>query len=154
MFQYHRLDLAIDSELHLWLVLVSVETISSPMPVSSICNLILFDGLVSIKIILFCRSRSKSPKRHKTQISNNRFSISFIEMWIIMLSGPCNQLPVGTMERIFLATCLFSSIIFSGSFQVTMFISRLQKENVSISNVNISGIIVHILQHSYLLQRH
>lgn len=34
-----------------------------------------------------------------------------------MLSGPSKHLPVGNNERIFMATCLFSNIIFAGSFQ-------------------------------------
>lgn len=66
----------------------------------------------------YFRIRDNEIKNSEKQKSSNRFRNVFIEMWIIMLSGPATNLPSLTKERLFIATCLFSSIIFGGSFQV------------------------------------
>lgn len=49
---------------------------------------------------------------------NSSLGAVFIDMWFIMLSGPFRNLPHRKIERIFLATCLFSNVIFIGTFQV------------------------------------
>lgn len=48
----------------------------------------------------------------------NKFSVITIEMWVIMLAGASNPLPYRSIERIFVGSCLLTSIIISGTFQV------------------------------------
>lgn len=54
----------------------------------------------------------------KKRKQNRSFGAAFIDMWFIMLSKPSGKLPVRRAERLFLATCFFSNVIFIGTFQV------------------------------------
>lgn len=79
--------------------------------------------MIKILFLIFfplARINDQKLKIREKRNSVNRFSNVFIEMWIIMLSGPSNRLPSVSTERIFLATCLFSNLIFAGSFQVML----------------------------------
>lgn len=42
-------------------------------------------------------------------------------MWLIMIAGPSTQLPIRSLERIFIGTCLLANVIIIGPFQVNAF---------------------------------
>lgn len=65
---------------------------------------------------------NRDPVERRIQLKRRKQSGSlgeaFINMWFIMVSGPLRKLPYRKIERIFLATCFFSNVIFIGTFQV------------------------------------
>lgn len=63
-------------------------------------------------------SRNLNAPKRKTSRELDGVSVTFIEMWIIMLGGASKRLPYRSMERVFLSVCLVSNIIIAGSFQV------------------------------------
>lgn len=62
----------------------------------------------------------KQRKYRKEKHHSRSFGVAFIDMWVLMLSGPLRSLPFQKSERLFLATCFFSNMIFIGTFQVSV----------------------------------
>lgn len=73
---------------------------------------------------------SKQVMAIEKRNSSNLFQNVFIGTWIMMLSGSIPHLPSHLTERIFVAVCLFSSIIIVGTFQVIKVHKRMEKMRI------------------------
>lgn len=79
---------------------------------------ITIEGIETISLFP-CRDTLRKSKKHENARQRTRFTRIFLETWLILLSGPSIHLPTRWRERVFMATCLCSSLVFSGSFQVS-----------------------------------
>lgn len=82
---------------------------------------------------------NESRLQLKSGKQNGSFGAVFIDMWFIMLSGPFPKLPLRKIERIFLATCLFSNLIFIGTFQVL--VTMNDSIDIKLESIEFIGIL-------------
>lgn len=69
-------------------------------------------------LLLFSRRLREKKKKRSPSNVNDKFGTVFIEMWVIMLSGPSLHLPKRFRERILITGCILANVIIAGSFQV------------------------------------
>lgn len=68
----------------------------------------------------FYSNIDRNGRQKVVRLTRNKFSMVFIEMWVIMISGPMTHVPTLIKERVFLTSCLLANLVFAGSFQVSL----------------------------------